>query len=91
MMHECVNRHPKVSSPLLSMHLCKTGSSSVEEESRENNSEEQTLGSDGRPLFEPKGLYFPSDSHETDDRAKRVLADPQRQQKSRVQNPSLLI
>ncbi len=30
-------------------------------------------------------------SHETDERAKRVLADLQREQKSRVQNPSLLL
>jgi hypothetical protein len=66
-------------------------SSSVEEESREVNSEEQTFGSDGRPLFEPKGIYFPTDSHETDERAKGVLADLQREQKSRVQNPSLLL
>ncbi len=50
-------------------------SSSVKEESREVNSEDQTLGSDGRPLFEPKGIYFPTDSHETDEHAKRVLAD----------------
>ncbi len=64
-------------------------SSSVEEESRENNSEEQAIESDGRPLFEPKGLYFPTDSHETDERAKKVLADLQRDQKSRVQNPSI--
>jgi hypothetical protein len=63
----------------------------TEEESREVSSEEQTLGSDGRPLFEPKGIYFPTDSHETDERAKRVLADLQREQKSRVQNPSLLL
>ncbi len=52
---------------------------------------EQAL--DGRPLLEPEGFYFPSDSHETDDRAKRILVDLQRQreQKSRVQNPSLLL
>jgi hypothetical protein len=66
-------------------------SSSMEEESREVSSEEQTLGSDGRPLFEPTGIFFPTDSHETDERAKRVLADLQRQQKSRVQNSSLLL
>ncbi len=47
-------------------------SSSVEEESRKASSEEQTVGSDGRPLFEPTGLFFPTDSHETDDRAKRA-------------------
>jgi hypothetical protein len=66
-------------------------SSSVEEESRKVSSEEQTLGSDGRPLFEPKGIYFSTDSHGTDERAKRVLADLQREQKSRVLNPSLLL
>jgi hypothetical protein len=66
-------------------------SSSVEEESREVSSEEQILGSDGRPLFEPTGISLPIDSHETDERAKRVLANLQREQKSRVQNPSLLL
>ncbi len=63
-------------------------SSSVEEESREVSSEEQTLGSDGRPLFEPTGISFPTDSHDTDERAKRVLADLPREQKSRVQTCS---
>jgi hypothetical protein len=66
-------------------------SSSVEEEARESDSKEQTIGSDGRPLFEPERLYFPTDSRETDERAKRVLSDLQREQKSRVQNPSLLL
>jgi hypothetical protein len=66
-------------------------SSSMEEEARESDSEEQTIGSNGRPLFDPKGLYFPTDSHQTDERAKKVLADLQRDQKSRVQNPSLLL
>jgi hypothetical protein len=50
-------------------------SSSVEEESREFGSKEQTLGSDGRSLFEPTGPFFPTNSHETDARAKRVLTD----------------
>ncbi len=63
----------------------------MEKESREVSSEEQTFGSDGRPLFEPTGLFVPMDSHETDARAKRVLADLQREQMSRVQNPTLLV
>jgi hypothetical protein len=42
-------------------------------------------------LFEPTGLIFPTDTHETDARAKKVLADLQREQQSRVQNPSLLV
>jgi hypothetical protein len=56
-------------------------SSSVEEEARESDSEEQTNLSDGRPLFDPKGLYFPTNSHQTDERAKKVLADFQRVQR----------
>jgi hypothetical protein len=63
----------------------------VEEETWESSSEEQALGSDRRLLLEPKGFYFPTDSHETGESAKRVLADLQREQKSRVQNPSLLL
>jgi hypothetical protein len=44
------------------------------------------------PLLELKGgHYIPSDSHKIDERAKRVFADLQREQKSRVQNPSLLL
>ena len=65
-------------------------SSSVEQKSREVSSEEQACGSNGRPLLEPKGNYFPTDTHETDERAKRVLEDLQREQKSRDPNPSLL-
>jgi hypothetical protein len=86
-MRECRKRHPKVSSPLLSKHLCKT----VHPWKKKYGKVIPRNKSDGRPLFEPKGFYFPSDSHETDERAKRVLADLQREQKSRVQNPSLLL
>jgi hypothetical protein len=65
--------------------------SSVDEKSREASSEEQQVGRDGRYLREATGPIFPTDIHETDDRAKKVLADLQREQKFRVQNPSLLI
>jgi hypothetical protein len=65
---------------------------SVDENSREKaSSEEHQVGPDGRYLFDLKGPVFPTDTHETDDRVKKVLADLQREQKSRVQNPSLLI
>jgi hypothetical protein len=64
---------------------------SVDETSREASSEEYQVGPDGRYLLDRKGPIFPSDTYETDDRAKKVLADLQREQKSRVQNPSLLI
>jgi hypothetical protein len=42
-------------------------------------------------LRDPKGIYFPSNSHETDDRANKLLTDFQRDQNSRVQNLSLLL
>jgi hypothetical protein len=59
--------------------------------SAEASSGEHPVGPDGRYLFDLPGRYFPTNTHETDDRAKRVLADLQREQQSRVQNPSLLI
>jgi hypothetical protein len=65
--------------------------SSVDEKSRKASSDEQQVGPDGRYLFETAGPIFPTDTHETDDRAKKVLAGLQREQKSRVQNPSLFI
>ncbi len=49
--------------------------SSVDEKSREASSEEHQVGPDGRYLFEPAGPVFPTDTHETDDHAKKVLAD----------------
>jgi hypothetical protein len=67
------------------------GKPSGDEKSRETSSEEDQVGPDGRYLFNQKGPIFPSDTYETDDRAKKFLADLQREQQSRVQNPSLLI
>jgi hypothetical protein len=65
--------------------------SSINEMSQGANSVEQQVGPDGRHLFEPTGRAFPTDTQETDDRAKKVLADLLREQKSRLQNPSLLV
>jgi hypothetical protein len=65
--------------------------SSVDERSRESSSEERTVEPDGRYLFNRTGTAFPADTHETDARAKKVLADLQREQQSRLQNPSLLV
>jgi hypothetical protein len=59
--------------------------SSVYEKSREASSEERPVGPDGRYLFNL------TNTHETDARAKKVLADLQREQQSRLQNPSLLV
>ncbi len=44
-------------------------SSSVAEKAKEIVSEGTAMGSDGRPLREPEGTYFPADSHETDENA----------------------
>ncbi len=65
--------------------------SSVDEKSREASSEERPVGPDGRYLFNLTGTVFPTDTHETDARAKKVLTDLHREQQSRLQNPSLLI
>ncbi len=72
------------------MQECKDRHS-VDEKSRGASSEEDQVGQDGRYLFNLKGPVFPSDTYETDDRAKKVLADLQREQKFRVQSPSLLV
>ncbi len=52
---------------------------SVDEKSRGASSEEDQVGPDRRYLFDLKGPIFPSDTYETDDRAKKVLADLQRE------------
>ena len=65
--------------------------SSIDEMSQGASSVEQQVGPDGRHLFEPTGRVFPTDTQETDDRAKKVLADLLREQKSRLQNSSLLV
>ncbi len=46
--------------------------SSAAEKAEEIASEGTTIGSDGRPLREPEGTYFPADSHETDENAKKL-------------------
>jgi hypothetical protein len=65
--------------------------SSVDEKSREDSSAERPVEPDGRYLSDLPGRYFPTDTHETDARANKVLADLQREQQSRLQNPSLLV
>jgi hypothetical protein len=64
---------------------------SGDEKSRETSSEERPVGPDGRYLFNLTGTVFPTDTYETDARAKKVLTDLQREQQSRLQNPSLLV
>jgi hypothetical protein len=48
-------------------------SSSVVEQTIGNFSKDPAVGSYGRPLRESKGTYFPSDTHETDENAKKRL------------------
>ncbi len=48
-------------------------------------------GSDGRPLLEPKGAYFPADSHETDENARKLLSRLSCDSRKRFENPSLLL
>ncbi len=49
------------------------------------------FGSDGRPLYEPEGSIFPTDSHESDKSAKKLLTGLQREMSSRFQDRSLLL
>ena len=54
-------------------------------------STELGLGSDGRPLREPEGSIFPTDSHESDATAKKLLTGLQREMSSRFQDRTLLL
>ena len=54
-------------------------------------SPELALGSDGRPLHEPEGSIFPTDSHESDANAKKLLTGLQHEMNSRFQERSLLL
>jgi hypothetical protein len=64
---------------------------SAEEQVSSSFSAELELGSDGRPLREPEGNIFPTDSHESDKNAKKLLTGLQREMTSRFQDHSLLL
>jgi hypothetical protein len=49
------------------------------------------FGSDGRPLYEPEGSIFPTNSHESDKIAKKLLTGLEREMSSRIQGPSQLL
>ncbi len=66
-------------------------SSFVTEQVGEIASDGTATGSDGRPLLEPKGTYFPADSHETDENARKFLAKLSRDSEKRLENPPLLL
>ena len=56
-----------------------------------NVSTEPELGSDGRSLLEAAGSIFPTDSHESDKIAKKLLTSLQREMSAKFQNRSLLL
>ncbi len=64
---------------------------SVDNQTGSNVSTEPELGSDGRPLLEPAGSIFPTDSHESDKIAKKLLTSLQHEMNSRFQDRSLLL
>ncbi len=65
---------------------------SAEDQVRSNFSTKLELGSsDGRPLHEPGGNIFPTDSHEADKAAKKLLTGLQHEMNSRFQDRSLLL
>jgi hypothetical protein len=63
----------------------------VAEQAGEIASDGVATGSDERPLLEPKGTYFPADSHETDENAGKFLTKLSRGSEKRLENPSLLL
>jgi hypothetical protein len=67
-------------------------SSSVEaEKAEEFVSGGTTIGSDGRTLREPEETYFPADSHETDENARKFLTKLTRDSTKRTESPPLLL
>ncbi len=64
---------------------------SAEDQLSASISTELELGSDGRPLREPERNIFPTNSHESDKNAKKLLMCLQREMTSRFQDRSLLL
>ncbi len=54
-------------------------------------STEHEFGSDGRPLHEPEGSIFLTNSHESDKTVKKLLTGLHREANSRFQDRSLLL
>ena len=66
-------------------------SPSKAEKVEETLSEVNAMGSEKRPLHEPKGSYFPIDSLETDENTRKIRANLLRDSEKRFQNPLLLL
>ena len=66
-------------------------SSAAAEKTEEIFSDGAAVGSDGRPLLDTKGSYFPGNSHEADKNASKFLIQTSRDSDKRTENPSLLL
>ncbi len=64
---------------------------SGEDQVGSSTSTELEFGSDGRPLYEREGSIFPTNSHESDKIAKKLLTGLHREANSRLQDRSLLL
>jgi hypothetical protein len=81
----------KAANPTFINKASMQSSSSVGEQTIGFFSKDPAVGSDGRPSHESKGIYFPEDTHETDENAKKLLTRHQRDLYKREQNPFLLL
>ena len=70
--------------------LLQSGSAAAEK-TEEIISDGAAVGSDGRPLLDPKGSYLPDNSHETDKNASKFLIKTSRDSDKRTENPSFLL
>ncbi len=66
-------------------------SSVAAEKAEETVPDGTAVGSDGRPLLNTKGAYFPDDSHESDENARKTQTRLARDSEKRLENPSLLL
>jgi hypothetical protein len=80
---------PKSGSELLESPM--QTSPSKAEKVEETLSEVNAMGSENRPLHEPKGSYFPTDSVETDENARKIRRNLCWDSEKRFQNPPLLL
>ncbi len=66
-------------------------SSVATEKTEETVPDDTAVGSDGRPLLNTKGAYFPDDSHESNENARKMQTRLARDSEKKLENPSLLL
>jgi hypothetical protein len=92
MTHEkSKNRCPKAANPRLQKCLLQKPYPLRIKQVGSSASTELGFGSDGRPLYDPEGSIFPTNSHESDKIAKNILTGLEREINSRIQDPSPLL